>query len=236
MRVLLVQNCEVEGFGLYERHLRSRGIEHAVHRAYRGEAFPDLDGYDLFIASGTPLSANAVGEHGFLRDEWALLERVARSGRPFLGICFGAQLMARVLGAEVRRSPVREIGGAEVVLTPKGMESPLLMGFPTRFPVFEWHGDTFDVPHGAQLLARGAACPNQAFGRGNVLGLQFHLETTADEAADWADEYAEELAALGRSKEDVVRECREREGAMGPLAHRLMDNLLTSASEGSPRR
>lgn len=236
MRVLLVQNCEVEGFGLYGEHLRSRGIDHAVHHAYLGGAFPGWEGFDAFIAGGTPLSANAVEKHVFLRDERALLERVARSGRPCLGICFGAQLMARVLGAEVRRSPVREIGGAEVELTQEGRQSPLLRGFPTRFPVFEWHGDTFDVPGGARLLARGVACPYQAFGLGSVLGLQFHLETTAGEAAAWADEYAEELAALGRSKEDVVRECREREGDMGPLAHRLMDNLLGMVSENSPSK
>ncbi len=128
MRVLLVQNCEVEGFGLYEEHLSSRGIDHVVHHAYRGGAFPGMGGFDAFIAGGTPLSANAVERHAFLRDEWALLERVARSGRPYLGICFGAQLMARVLGAGVRRSPVREIGGAEVELTTEGRASPL-----TRF-------------------------------------------------------------------------------------------------------
>jgi GMP synthase-like glutamine amidotransferase len=234
MRVLLVQNCEVEGFGLYEAHLRGCRVDLEVHHAYRGGAFPRIEDLDLVMASGTPLSANAVEHHAFLRQEWAFLQSVARSGRPYLGICFGAQLMARVLGAEVGRSPVREIGGAEVELTPEGRHSSLLRGFPTRFPVLEWHGDTFGVPPGAHLLARGTACPNQAFGRGNVLGLQFHLETTANEAAAWADEYEAELAALGRSKQDIVRECREREAAMGPLAHRLVDNLLGMAEGPGP--
>jgi len=234
MRVLLVQNCEVEGFGLYGEHLRANRIDHVVHHAYRGRGLPEMEGFDAFIAGGTPLSANAVERHAFLKDELALLERVVRSGRPFLGVCFGGQLLARVLGAGVRRSPVREIGGAEVELTPEGRASPLLRGFPDRLPVFQWHADAFDVPGGAVLLARGTDCPNQAFGCGRAFGLQFHLETTADEAAVWADEYDSELAALGRSKQEVVRECREREGAMGPLAHRLMDNFLGMAGGRGP--
>jgi len=234
MRALLVQNCESEGFGLYEAFLRERGVDCLVHHAYRDGAFPDLTGFDLVVAGGTPLSANSVGEHAFLRAEWALLERVVRTCIPYLGICFGAQLMARVLGARVGRSPTREVGGIEVELTSRGVSSPFLRGFPPRFPAFTWHGEAFGVPRGGRLLARGTGCPNQAFARGRALGLQFHLETTAEEAAAWADEYEDELAALGRSKEEVVRECREREGAMGPLSHRLMDNLLEMAAEGDP--
>jgi len=226
MRTLLVQNCESEGFGLYEAFLRERGVDCLVHHAYRDGAFPDLTGFDLVVAGGTPLSANSVGEHAFLRAEWALLERVVRTGIPYLGICFGAQLMARVLGARVGRSPVREIGGLEVELTPWGARSPFLRGFPRRVPCFTWHGETFGVPHGARLLAEGRGCRNQAYGRGRVLGLQFHLETRSDEAAAWSDAYALELASIGKPKADVVRECREREPAMGPLARRLIENVL----------
>jgi GMP synthase (glutamine-hydrolysing) len=228
MRVLVIQNCEAETVGLYEAHLRDRGIPYRVHHAYRGGDFPSVGDFDAFIMGGTPLSANSVDEHAFLGREWRFIKELVRADAPYLGICFGAQLLARALGAEVRRCPAMEIGGYEVELTEDGRASPLLKGFPDRFPVFHWHGDAFDVPQAARLLATGEGCPNQAFSRGRALGVQFHLEVTAAEAARWADAYAPELATVGRTRERVVDECRERESAMAALAGALLDNLLDS--------
>jgi GMP synthase-like glutamine amidotransferase len=226
---LIIQNCEVEGLGLYETELRRSGAAVSALHAHRGQAFPGVGEHDLVVVGGTPVSVNDVGAHEFLVRERAFLERAVAGGRTVLGICFGAQLLASVLGARVGRCPSIEVGGSEVELTADGRASPLLAGFPARFPVFQWHADAFGVPEGARLLARGDRCPNQAFAEGRAIGLQFHLEVAAADVARWSDAYAGELAVAGRTKAQVVRGCREREARMAELAGLLVSNLLEEA-------
>jgi GMP synthase (glutamine-hydrolysing) len=93
-------------------------------------------------------------------------------------------------------------------------------------PVFHWHGDTFDLPPQASLLARGEKCQNQLFRYGVIAGTQFHLEVTAAEARHWAFRYAEELSHVGKSAQQVVGECEAIELDMHKLAVRLMQNFL----------
>ncbi len=119
-----------------------------------------------------------------------------------------------------------EIGGYEVRLTPRGLEGPALDGFPPTFPVFQWHGDTFEIPPGADLLVEGDDCLNQMFRKGNVRGIQFHLEVTHVEAGKWADQYASELKIFGKTRDEIVQECREREDEMGNLTGLLVRNFL----------
>ena len=226
MKILLVQNCAIEGFGLYQSYLVTHGVEYALVHADQGTPLPPLSEVDAVMIGGTPISAYAAHKPAFLLREIDYLRGVLRAQKPCLGICCGAQMLAQLLGAAVRRCPRPEIGGYTVRLTPAGQESALLAGFPPHFPVFHWHGDTFDIPAGAALLAEGDRCRNQLFQRDNVVGLQFHLEVTADQAARWAEAYADEPDALGKSKEQVIEECLEREEQMQPLADRLMDHFL----------
>ena len=229
MRVLIVQNDETEGLGGYERHLKRFRVDHTVFHAYDMEeedAFPPVDLYDAFIIGATPISANDVDDHLFLRREWEVLGEIVESGKPCLGVCCGGQMLARRLGGEVVRSPEKEVGGYEVRLTEEGMADLLFAGFPEEFPVFHWHGDMFQVPPGGRLLAVGDPCPVQAFGWGNVRGVIFHLEIDRREAARWADAYPGELEAVGKTREDVLEECRAREPDMRWLANRLMENFL----------
>lgn len=226
MPVLVVQNCAPEGLGLFERHLVERGVDHEVFHAYRGAAFPSPEAYDACVIGGTPVAAYHVHQHAFLREEWLFVEALLRAGTPCLGVCFGGQLLARLLRARVYRHSVREIGGGEVRLTREGQRDPVFAGFPEEFPVFQWHADTFEIPGGALHLAESEACGRQAFRRGGAIALQFHLEATAADAARWADAYGDELAQAGKTKGEVVGECEAREAAMQPLADRLMANFL----------
>jgi GMP synthase-like glutamine amidotransferase len=123
-----------------------------------------------------------------------------------------------------------EIGAYEVRLTEDGSVDPLLRGFPPRFPVFHWHGDTFGIPRGATLLVQGRDCRNQMFRKAKVVGVQFHLEVASPEAEIWANEYVDELAAFGKGKDEVVAECRERDQQMKVLAQRLLGNFLKIAT------
>ena len=164
MRVLIVQNDETESLGLYERYLSEEGIDHQVLHAYGLEPnspFPRVEDFDAFIIGPTPISANDVESHNFLRREWSFLGKVVESRKPTLGVCCGGQMLARRLGGKVIRSPEREVGGYEVRLTEVGMVDPLFAGFPREFPVFHWHAEMFRVPPGGSLLVMGPPAPSR---------------------------------------------------------------------------
>jgi GMP synthase (glutamine-hydrolysing) len=237
MQILALQNCEIERFGLYKGHLAAREIDcHVVH-AYRGHALPPFEVFDAILVGGTPVSAYAAHDHPFLQTEIAYLGEALDAGHPCLGICCGAQILAQLLGARVGRCEQMEIGGYQVHLTPAGGKDSLLDGFPPWFPVFQWHGDTFAVPDDADLLVEGELCRNQMFRRGNIAGVQFHLETTVEDVSAWADAYADELAQAGKSKTQAIAECLDREPEMLKLAMRLIDNwirVIAGDSQGRP--
>jgi GMP synthase (glutamine-hydrolysing) len=227
-RILLIQNNTTENLGLYEAFLRERVDVDVIH-AYSmevGEVFPETKEYSAFVVGPTPISANDVGKYQFLTQEWEYLSRIVASGKPILGICCGGQILARLLGAEVVRSPRKEVGGYTVNLTDDGLADPLFRGFPRDVPVFHWHSDMFRIPPGGKLLARGDPCQIQAYGWRNVWGLIFHLEINHFEAERWTSAYSEELNAAGKTREQVLRECVEREPEMRLLSKRLIENFL----------
>ncbi len=141
------------------------------------------------IFLGGPMSAN--DDYGYLRQEIRLIERAVQAGTPVLGICLGAQLLARALGAPVYRNRVKEIGWFPVTWTPATRDDPLLAGLSGQDSVFHWHGETFDLPAGSAWLASSERCRNQGFRFGdNAWGLQFHLEVTPDMIDAWCREDA----------------------------------------------
>jgi GMP synthase (glutamine-hydrolysing) len=225
-KILVIQNCETEGFGFYKDYLLEKEWEHAIFPAYSKLEFPPLGNYVALIVGGTPISVREIESHDFLKREWDYLSAVLKKGLPVLGICFGGQIIARILGAEVKKNPVMEIGVYEVALTAQGKEDPFFAGFEETFPVFHWHGDAFDVPSGAALMARGKDCPNQAFRFENSLALQFHLEVAAAEAAKWAEIYKDELGLVNKTAGQVVKELVMTEEKMKSLAYQLMRNFL----------
>lgn len=232
MRVLVLQNCDIEDFGLYVAYMQQRGIKHDVVQANRPDAeFGSAKDYGAIFVGGTPISVWEADQHAFLQREQAFLEEAVSEGLPCFGICGGGQLIARVLGAEVRKNPEMEIGCYEVRLTPEGQRDPLLRGFPPRFPVFQWHGDTFNVPQGGSLLAEGGTCRNQLFRLGKVVAVQFHLEVTAETAAVWADRYADELQLVDKDASMVVEAWRRHEGQASRLCDLLLENFFALVSQ-----
>ncbi|ALI01491.1 glutamine amidotransferase [Pseudomonas sp. FW306-02-F02-AA] len=165
---------------------------------------PTLDALDsaqvqqahLLIVLGGPIGAYDEQLYPFLQDELALVRQRLQSGKPMLGICLGAQLIARALGAKVYPLGVKEIGFSPLTLTPAGQDSLLAKLEDT--PVLHWHGDQFDIPEGGVHLASTAVGAHQAFAVGrNVLGLQFHLEADVRKLEQWLVGHASELAQAG---------------------------------------
>ena len=236
IRALAIQNCELETFGIYGEELSTReDVTLEVVHAYRGERLPDVGEIDVALVGGTPISARQADAHQSLRHELDLLRELLGRQVPLLGVCCGAQMLAMLLGAAVRRADAMEIGGYRARLTSAGVTDSLLAGFPRELPVFHWHGDTFDVPPGSDLLIRGTGCRNQMFRVRVVTGVQFHLETRADEASRWIDAYADELAAAGRTAHEVLGEARESEVERERLARLLITNFLALAIAQGPR-
>lgn len=195
MRVLVLQHIACEPPGVFEDVLRERGAD--LHRVEldEGEPLPDWRAFDAIVAMGGPMSATDDDELPWLTAEKQLIAEAVRADVPFFGVCLGVQLLAASLGARVYPGPEPEVGLLPVTLTGDGHDDPVFAGLPEELPTLQWHGDTFDLPDGAVLLATSPAYANQAFRYRRAYGVQFHLEVSAEMAAEWAEvpEYAASL-------------------------------------------
>lgn len=193
---LAIRHVAFEDLGSFEAVLRRRGHDIAFAEAGGGLAAIDALAPDLMVVLGGPIGACDNRDYPFLGEEVALIARRLEARRPILGICLGAQLMARALGARVYAAPAKEIGWSALTLTTEGRRSVLRHLAPQSTPVLHWHGDTFDLPAGADLLASTPLCAHQAFSWGeSALALQFHAEVTAAGLANWYIGHALEIAA-----------------------------------------
>jgi GMP synthase (glutamine-hydrolysing) len=209
-RVLVFQHVAVEPLGSLLPLLRSYSMRIRYVNFERDPlAEPSVEGYDGLIVLGGPMSAWDDANHPHLAGEVRAIEAAVASGTPVLGICLGAQLLARALGASVRPAPAKEIGWYDVSLTEAGRSDPVLRAFSATERVFQWHGDTFDLPADATHLAHGSLCANQAFRYGeSAYGLQFHLEADASLIERWltTPAHLEEIEALAPAVDpDAIR-------------------------------
>jgi GMP synthase (glutamine-hydrolysing) len=193
MDVVVLQHIACEPPGEYESVLRERGAR--LHRVEldEGDPLPSLTEFDAIVAMGGPMSVNDDAELPWLTAEKRGIGEAVRAGVPYFGACLGVQLLAASLGARVYAGRRPEVGVLPVTLTPEGAADPIFAGLPRSFPTLQWHGDTFDLPDGAALLASSPAFPNQAFRYGRAAyGIQFHMEVLPAMAREWATvpEYA----------------------------------------------
>ena len=192
MRAHFLQHVAFEGLGSIESWLKAAGYEITNTRFFESAALPDLKKIDLLVVMGGPMSVNDESIFPWLVSEKKYILEAINSGTPVLGICLGAQLIARAIGASVYRNSVKEIGWFPI----QGISSndTSLFSFPPSMTVFHWHGETFDLPSGASRLAKSDGCENQAFQFGkSVIGLQFHLETTLEAAQELVSHCRDEL-------------------------------------------
>jgi GMP synthase (glutamine-hydrolysing) len=208
---IVLRHLAFEDLGLLGPLLAARGwrieiLEPAVD-PLDPEAFASAD---LAIVLGGPIGAYDGADYPFVTGEIAAIERRLAAGRPTLGICLGAQMMAAALGARVHPGPVKEIGWGRMGLTAEGRASVLAPLEATEAEVLHWHGDTFDLPAGAVRLASNAHYPNQAFGFGaSALALQFHLEADPDRLEHWLVGHVGELHGAGVSVPGLRARTRE---------------------------
>jgi GMP synthase (glutamine-hydrolysing) len=182
--------------------------------------------YGAALVLGGSMHADEDDRHPWLREENSLIQRLLELGTPLLGVCLGAQLLAKASDARVAPASEPEVGWYEVELAPGAAGDPVLGSLPRRFDAFQWHFYTYGLPSGAVELARSPVC-TQAFRLGErAWGIQFHAEVTERQVADWMDEAPEEL--LG-PREELERETRARIGAWNELGRLLCTRFVEVA-------
>jgi len=224
MRAHYFQHAPFEGLGSIEPWLKKAGCEITSTRFYESAKLPDLKTIDLLVVMGGPMSVNDEDRFPWLVAEKQFIWDAIAKSKPVLGICLGAQLIAGALGAGVYSNKAKEIGWFPVHGIKSNDQS--IFEFPESIKVFHWHGETFDLPSGATLLAKSDACENQAFQVGkSVIGLQFHLETTPQAARTLVSNCRDELipAPFIQAEKEILSANPEKYTSINDL----MDNALS---------
>jgi len=224
-RVAVIRHLAFEDLGAFAPLLTERGM--AVERYDSGvdDTTAALRDADLAIILGGPIGVYETEQYPFLVAETEAIARRLEQRRPTLGICLGAQFMAAALGAKVYPGGRKEIGWGPVELTPAGQSSPLAAL--KDMPVLHWHGDTFDLPEGAILLASTELYANQAFALGpNVLGLQFHAEVDTARIEQWLIGHTCELGSAGIAPADLRAQTKGLPPSVTAAGHRLLESWL----------
>jgi GMP synthase (glutamine-hydrolysing) len=231
--VLAVRHVGFEHLGTLAPLLSGRGFRIRYLDAGVGDLTTvDPEAPALLAILGGPIGAYEEDQYPFLLDELRLIERRLAAQRPLIGICLGAQLMARALGSRVFPGRAKEVGWAPLTLTPEGRGSCLADLEGCGHQVLHWHGDTFDLPEGTRRLASTPIAENQAFALGDkALGLQFHLEVDPSEVERWLIGHALEIALTEGVSPTSIRADTARHGpALAAAATGCMTRWLQQAN------
>ncbi len=233
-KVIALRHIHFEDLGTLEPVLIEQGyaIQYVDPSIESLRHLSDKDA-DLLIVLGGPIGAYDEKIYPFLGGELELIQRWLLSGKPLLGICLGAQLIARALGANVYPLGVKEIGFSPLTLTDAGRQSALAAV--DGIPVLHWHGDQFDIPDGALHLASTPVGANQAFSFGTqVLGLQFHLEADTSKLERWLVGHANELGQADIDPQALRIEAARIGKQLHAASRLVLENWLSQLTQATP--
>jgi GMP synthase (glutamine-hydrolysing) len=200
-RLLVFQHVPFEILGTLNPLFKRSGFRiRYVNFGRHPDAEPSLEGYDGLVVLGGPMSVSETRKHRHLTTELRVIEEAIQRDFPVLGVCLGAQLIAKALGSRVWKNGEKEIGWYDVSRADDASADPVVAPFKDSEKVFQWHGDTFEIPRGGVHLASSPACSNQAFRMGEkVYGFQFHLEVDEPLIERWLKtaSFKEEIESLG---------------------------------------
>lgn len=225
---LVVKHVDFEGLGLLRDLLQERDYDFRYAHANDGEVnCENFVKSDLVIVLGGPYGAYEGDKHPFIKNEIECVRARLASGKPLLGICLGAQLMAAALGAKVASSGSREIGWRSVTLTPEGRKS-CLAPLETQ-PILHWHGDNCELPDGCTRLAYNDFCSVQAFYvKPHQLGVQFHMEVAPERLDVWVSRSEQSLKMVGLTADDIRAQAKEHGEATRKVGQQIYGAWLDS--------
>ncbi len=224
-----IRHVEMEGLGVldavFEHWDFAFCYAEAGHEDLGDAVSPDPD---LLVILGGSMGVYEADKYPYLNEELSIIRKRLASGKPMLGICLGAQLIAHAAGSKVYPG-TPEVGYHPIVLTPAGENSGLSHLAGSQFNVLHWHGDTFDLPQGAELLCSSATTRNQGFAIGrNVLGLQFHVEVTPKDLDAWLAHGLDDLAVTAGADVATLRADAARVGSdVAVMGARAIDAWLS---------
>ena len=225
-RFLSIEHVPQEGVGTISAYIRDLGGRLIRHRQYQRQPLSiSPDDYDVLVAMGGPMGVHDGDQHPWLDHELCFIRGAIDQGKHVLGICLGAQMIAKALGAEVRKHSCTEIGWFPIFFEDAFLDTRLGRELDRQIDVLHWHGDTFATPPGAMRIAGSEACANQGFlYEGRVLGLQFHLEMGEEEVDVMTEHFKDELVP-----ERFVQDAEEigaRTVECAPLARQTLFSIL----------
>ena len=220
-QTIAIRHVAFEDLGLIDPILRSRGYDIVYQDAWNLDR-QRVEGADLVVFLGGPISVNDTEEYPFLAQEFAIAKSRIDAKRPTLGICLGAQIIARATGGAVRPGPEKEIGWRPVSLTASGRAS--ILAPLQNVAVLHWHGEVCELPPGTESLAHTPACENQAFMPSpTCLALQFHVEAGADGIEPWLVGHTMEISATAGV---TVAGLRADTARLGPVLRQSADAVI----------
>jgi GMP synthase-like glutamine amidotransferase len=228
MKAHCLQHEPFEGMAAIETWLVQNNFDISFTKFHENGILPAVKDIDWLIIMGGGMSVNDEGEYKWLVAEKKFVRQCIEEGKVLVGICLGSQLIANALGARVYRNNQKEIGWFPIRKT-ESVKSKIFEGFPNEIVVFHWHGETFDLPAGAELIANSEACKNQIFAIGEkVVGFQCHLETTASSLVSLSDGCRSELIPMPyiQSEGEMVRDEKKYSANMHKVLYHILDKLL----------
>jgi len=234
--VCIVQHVEVETPGILAEVLQAAGVSSRFVRIFRGEPIPpSLADAAGVVVMGGPMGVYEQARCVFLADELRLIEQALHAGTPVLGVCLGSQLLAAALGTPVTPGARKEIGWHRVSLTPAAATDPLWAGVASSFMGYHWHGDVFELPHGATALAASELTPCQAFRYDrSAYGLLFHLEVTAPIVTAMVAAFTDELTQCGIDGDAILQRMPDHLPPLQAIGRAVLTRWARLVTEGTP--
>jgi len=214
MRVAIVENTHVTHHGQVGVALHERAALIDLWKPWTGQPLPSMPEADALVVFGGEQSATEDDTHPYLPALASLMAAYTKADKPVLGICLGSQILARAFGAENQLGTAPEFGWTDVALTEAGRADPVLSALPDRFPIFQWHSDTFTLPQGAIHLASSPTARHQAFRIGRATyGTQFHFEASRPVVADWLARFPDGIDRMAPGWADRHAALAQTQGA-----------------------